>query len=148
MNATWWVKIDALRTQLRVGLDPDERAPQPVRVMLHLRGVSAACPSTLADCIDYTPLCRWIAEGWSRTPHVPLLETRVNELLAMAFDLDERVQEVRVGLFKERMGRSWGQVGVERCVLRHEFAAQARHLAGRAIASAPVERSSDECLPA
>ena len=140
MNATWTVRIERLQTRLRVGVDADEGVPQPVTVTLRLRGVAAACPASLGECIDYAPLCRWIAEEWPCTPHVALLETRVNELLAFAFDLDARVQEVHAGLAKQRMSDQAVSVGIERCVSRHEFEAQRRHLATR--------RTCDERLPA
>jgi hypothetical protein len=98
-----------------------------------------ACPQDLDECIDHAPLCRWITEAWPRTPHVALLETRVNELLAFAFDLDARVQEVHAGLSK-RLDQAVS-VGVERCASRHEFEAQRRHLAAN-------RRTCDERLPA
>lgn len=141
MNTTWSVRIDRLLTQLRVGVYPDELEPQPVWVTLRLRGVAAAEPAHLGECIDYEPLCRWITEAWPKTPHIPLLETRVNELLAFAFDFDARVQEVHVGLAKERMSRAAMSVGIERCVSRPEFEAQRRHLEA-------MKRSDDERLPA
>lgn len=147
MNTTWSVKIERLPTQLRVGVDPDELLPQTVWVTLRLRGVAAACPNGLSDCIDYAPLCRWITEAWPRTAHVPLLETRVNELIDVAFDLDARVQEVEVGLAKQRMGAS-ASVGIERSVSRPEFDAQRRHLRTTAALSASSERTHDERLPA
>jgi dihydroneopterin aldolase len=148
MNATWSVRVEELRTELRVGLDVDERAPQAVWVTLHLRGVSAAAPTLLSECIDYAPLHRWITEVWPRSAHVPLLETRVNELVAAAFDLDERVHEVRVSLAKQRMGGSAGRMGLERQVSRPEYSAQLRHQAIWAGARVPFERSEDECLHA
>lgn len=139
MNATWSVKIERLRTQLRVGVDADEQLlPQPVWVTLHLRGMSPACPADLSECIDYAPLCRFIAEEWPRTPHIPLLETRVNELVAVAFGLDARVQEVRVELAKERMSRQAVSVGIERRVARPEYEAQRRHMAAGATSATSV----------
>jgi dihydroneopterin aldolase len=142
VNATWSVKIERLRTQLRVGVDADEQlAPQPVWVTLHLRGMSAACPASLSECIDYAPLCRFITDEWPRTPHIALLETRVNELVAFAFQLDARVQEVRVELAKERLSRHAVSVGIERRVARPEFEAQRRHMAAGAL-SATVASSS------
>jgi len=145
VNTTWSVRIERLCAQLRVGIHADELEPQTVWVTLRLRGVSPACPTLLAECIDYEPLCRWITEGWPRTPHTPLLETRVNELVAFAFDLDGRVQEAHVGLAKQRMSGSAVSVGIERCVSRPEFEAQRRHLAA-AASHVPRERTSNDCL--
>ena len=144
MNGTWSVRIDRLPTQLRVGIDPDEQAPQPVWVTLRLRGVAAACPASLRQCIDYAPLCRWITEWWPRTPHTPLLETRINQLVGAAFELDERIQDVEIGLAKQRMGALGASVGIERCVSRPEFEAQRRHLASHAVTLIDVDRTSHE----
>lgn len=148
MNASWSVRIKRLRTQLRVGVEPDELLPQPVWVTLWLRGVSPACPTSLSECIDYAPLCRWITEEWPRSPHIPLLETRVNELLAFAFDLDARVQEVHVGLTKRRIGGPAASVGIERCVSRPEFEAQRRHQEVHAPLRLDSERTCDDRLHA
>lgn len=148
MNTTWSVRIERLRTDLRVGIYADELDPQPVWVTLRLRGMSAACPATLGECIDYEPLCRWITEEWPRTPHIPLLETRVNELIAFAFDFDARVQEVQVELAKQRMSRGAASVGIERSVSRPEFEAQRRHQEACAASRTLSERTMDERLPA
>ena len=141
MNATWSVRIERLLTQLRVGVYDDELLPQPVWVTLRLRGVAAAAPASLGECIDYEPLCLWITDEWPRAPHTPLLETRVNELAAFAFDFDSRVQEVQVGLAKQRLGGAPAAIGIERSVSRHEFEAQRRHLEA-------MKRNRDERLPA
>lgn len=141
MNTTWLVRIERLLTQLRVGVYPDELEAQPVWVTLRLRGVAPASPSQLGECIDYEPLCRWITEAWPKTPHIPLLETRVNELLAFAFDFDARVQEVHAGLAKQRMSGGAVSVGIERSVSRPEFEAQRRHFEA-------TKRTDDERLPA
>lgn len=148
MNTTWSVRVERLCTQLRVGVHDHEFEPQPVWVTLRLRGVSRACPTSLGECIDYEPLCRWVTEEWPRTPHTPLLETRVNELVAFAFDLDGRVREVHVGLAKQRMSGSATSVGIERCISRQEFEAQRRYLKTTAASRAQSERTCDERLPA
>lgn len=146
MNTTWSVRIERLRTQLRVGIHDHELGPQPVWVTLRLRGVAAATPSALDECMDYAPLCRWITEHWPRTPHTPLLETRINELLAYVFDLDARVHEVQAGIAKQRVSRHAVSVGVERSVTRQEFEAQRRHARALAAAREPSTRSCYACL--
>jgi len=148
LNTTWSVSIERLCTQLRVGVYDHEREPQPVWVTLRLRGSAAACPTALGECIDYEPLCRWITEQWPCTPHIPLLETRVNELLAFTFDFDRRVQEVQVGLAKQRVSGSAVAIGIERSVSRTEFEAQRRHAEIMAALCVTGKRSSHERLPA
>lgn len=120
MNAIWTVKIERLETRLAVGIYDDEREPQPVWVSVTLSGLAPAVPSHLGDCLDYEPLCRWLASEWPRSPHVPLLETRVNEVFDFAFALDARVQEVSVGLYKQRVSRYATAVGIERSASRGE----------------------------
>ena len=130
MNAIWSVKIDRLETVLAVGLYEDEREAQPVWVSVTLTGLAPAVPSDLDGCLDYEPLCRWLATEWPRTPHTPLLETRVNEVFDFAFGLDPRVQEVAVGLYKQRVSRFATAVGIERTASRGEHA-RARQIAAR-----------------
>lgn len=149
MNAGWTIRIERLPIQLRVGVHGDELDPQPVSVTLRLRGAAAACPASLAECIDYAPLCRWISEQWPRTAHVPLLESRINELVAFAFDLDDRIQEVHAGLAKLRMsGLAGASVGIERRVSRPEFEAQRRHMAAQRSTLISSDRKHDEHQPA
>jgi dihydroneopterin aldolase len=148
VNTTWSVRIERLLTQLRVGIYPDELPPQPVWVTLRLRGVAPAGPASLGECIDYEPLCRWITEAWPQAPHTPLLETRINELLAFAFDFDGRVQEVQVGIAKQRMSPGAATVGIERSATRPEFEAQRRHLQGAGTSRDARERTCDDAQPA
>lgn len=122
MNAIWSVKIERLETRLAVGIYDDEQEPQPVWVSVTLTGLAPAVPNGLDDCLDYEPLCRWLAAEWPRTPHTPLLETRVNEIFDFAFALDPRVQEVSVGLYKQRVSRYATAIGIERSANRGEHA--------------------------
>ena len=120
MNAIWSVKIERLETRLAVGIYEDEHEPQPVWVSVTLTGLAPAVPDDLDGCLDYEPLCRWLATEWPRTPHTPLLETRVNEIFSFAFGLDPRVQEVSVGLYKQRVSRYATAIGIERTTNRGE----------------------------
>lgn len=122
MDTIWTVKIERLETGLAVGIYDDEREPQPVWVSVTLTGLAPAVPAGIHDCIDYEPLCHWLAAEWPRSPHTPLLETRVNEVFEFAFGLDSRVQEVSVGLYKQRVSRHATAVGIERSSTRHEYA--------------------------
>jgi len=125
VNAEWTVRIDRMEISLAVGIYEDEQAPQKVWVSLTATGQAQARPQHIGQCIDYEPLCRWLAEEWPRSPHTPLLETRLNELLAHVFTLDARVTRVWAGLYKERMSRQSLAVGIERQMTRAEFAASA-----------------------
>jgi dihydroneopterin aldolase len=51
----------------------------------------------------------------------------VNEVFAFAFGLDPRVQEVSVGLYKQRVSRHASAVGIERTTTRHEYARAMPH---------------------
>ena len=122
MDAIWTVKIERLETRLAVGIYDDEQEPQPVWASVTLTGLAPAVPAGIHDCIDYEPLCQWLATEWPRSPHTPLLETRVNEVFNFAFGIDPRVQEVSVGLYKRRVSRCATAVGIERTTTRHEYA--------------------------
>lgn len=131
MNAIWSVKIERLETRLAVGIYEDEHEPQPVWVSVTLTGLAPAVPDDLGGCLDYEPLCRWLATEWPRTPHTPLLETRVNEIFDFAFGLDPRVQEVSVGLYKQRVSRYATAIGIERTANRGEHTRAMQNAAAR-----------------
>lgn len=124
MNAIWTIKIERMEIHLPVGIYADELAAQPLWVSLTASGAASASPDSLDECFDYEPLCHWLTQVWPRTPHTPLLETRINQLLAFVFGLDERVKNVWVGLYKHRMSLQAAAVGIERCATRVEFEAQ------------------------
>lgn len=131
MNTSWTIKVERLEIQLPVGIYANEAAPQPVWVSLMATGQAPASPRSLDECFDYEPLCRWLSREWPKTPHTPLLEARINQLLAFVFGLDERVQTVWVGIYKQRMSRNAVAVGIERQATRLEFEAQQRESAAQ-----------------
>ena len=133
MNTSWTVRVERLDIQLPEGIHADEVEPQPVWVSLAATGMAPASPNSLDQCFDYEPLCRWLLDEWPRTPHTPLLEARINQLLAFLFGLDARVQTVWVGLYKQRMSRNAVAVGIERQTTRVEFDAQQRAAAADSI---------------
>lgn len=126
MNTTWTIKIERMEIHLAVGIYADELEPQPLWVSLTASGAASASPRSLDQCFDYEPLCHWLTHVWPRTPHTPLLETRINQLLGFVFGLDERVNNVWAGLYKHRMSRQAVAVGIERSTTRLEFEAQQR----------------------
>lgn len=126
MNATWTVRIERLATQLPVGIYDHEQDAQPVWVSLTATGEASAAPGSLGDCFDYEPLCRWLTQEWPASPHTPLLETRVNQVIEFVFASDPRVQQVWVGLYKQRVSQQALAVGMERASSRAEFEALRR----------------------
>lgn len=129
MNATWTVRIERLATQLPVGIYDHEQDAQPVWVSLTATGEASAAPGSLGECFDYEPLCRWLTQEWPASPHTPLLETRVNQVIEFLFAADPRVQQVWVGLYKQRVSQQALAVGMERASSRAEFEALRRSVA-------------------
>lgn len=121
MNATWTVRIERLATELPVGIYDNEREPQPVWVSLTATGEANAVPGTLDECFDYEPLCNWLTQEWPKSPHTPLLETRVNQVIGFVFAADARIHQVWVGLYKQRVSHQAHAVGMERSSTRAEF---------------------------
>lgn len=123
---SWSVRIERLPIDLAVGVHVHEHLPQPVQVSLVIKGRTAAKPGALTDCLDYSPLLDWLTGEWPSTPHVALLEARLNELYGRVFSLDHRIDSVWAGLYKLRLGPGAVAVGVERGLTRAEFQAQDR----------------------
>ena len=121
MNAIWTIRIERLQIHLPVGVYADEMEPQPLWVSLAASGEASASPGSLAQCFDYAPLCHWLTHVWPKSPHTPLLETRINELLSFVFGLDKRVQTVWVGLYKQRVSPLAVAIGIERSATRAQI---------------------------
>jgi len=132
MNATWTVRIERLETRLPVGIYAHEQDAQPVWVSLTATGEASAMPGSLDQCFDYEPLCRWLTQEWPVSPHTPLLETRVNQVIEFVFAADPRVRHVWVGLYKQRVSQQALAVGMERASTRAEFETLRRTAADRA----------------
>jgi 7,8-dihydroneopterin aldolase/epimerase/oxygenase len=130
MNTRWTVRIERLETRLPVGIYAEERDQQPVWISLTASGLAPAAPDTLDACLDYEPLWRWLTQEWPHTPHTPLLETRVNQVIGHVFGLDPRIDQVWVGLYKQRVSLGALAVGMERASTRAEYEAQCAHTAG------------------
>lgn len=98
---------------VRLGVYPEERArPQPITVAVELwRRTGRFEGSSLADCLDYDRIYRWLAVTWPNRPHVDLLETLTEELIAKCFE-DERVEACRVKIRKLAAygGRGWPEI--------------------------------------
>ena len=123
MNADWTIKIERLEICLPVGIYGNELEPQPLWVSVAASGLASAAPTSLDQCLDYEPLCHWLANIWPATPHTPLLETRANQLFEHVFAMDRRVHSAWVGLYKQSMSRHAVAVGIERATTRTEFEA-------------------------
>jgi dihydroneopterin aldolase len=124
MKADWIIRVERLEIDLAVGIHPHELEPQTLWVSLALMGRTDAVPSSIDQCLDYDPLCEWLMRVWPSSPHTPLLETRLNQLLEFVFGLDARVQGAWAGLYKQRMSRGAMAIGIERTATRPEFEAQ------------------------
>lgn len=126
MRTTWTVRVQSLATRLRVGIYQHEHEHQPIIVSLTMRGLAESMPTTIEQCFDYEPICRWITDEWPDTLHTPLLETRANELLEKVFNADQRIQDVWIGLYKTEAIAKAERVGVERDVSRRQFKESSR----------------------
>lgn len=96
------VALRGVTLAVRLGAYPEERlAPQPVVVDVELFRRQGAFPAggTLADCLDYDRIRRWLIETWPQQPHTDLLEQLAEDLLAFCF-ADARVEACRVNLRK------------------------------------------------
>lgn len=130
LRAKWTVRLEGLKTRLRVAEPDGEQRLEPVTVSLVINGLAADSPRQLEDCLDYAPICEWITHEWPRHDATPLLETRVNELLAFLFDFDRRVQDAWVGVYRAGQARGSARIGVERQASRSQMQARSRVVRG------------------
>ena len=141
LRTTWTVRVQNLVTKLRVGVYHHEHEHQPVIVNLTMRGLAESMPTTLEQCFDYEPICRWVTNEWPETGHTPLLETRANELLEKVFNADRRIQDVWIGIYKTEAIAQAERVGVEREMSRRQFEAHSRRPATRPARPQPTQET-------
>ena len=124
MRTRWTVRVDELHTELAFGAGGDPAQVQPVSVSLVVNGLAPDAPDNRDECLDLEGVCRWITEHWPSSAPTPLLENRVNELLAQVFEADRRVQDAWVGLYRTPATGGARRFGVERQASRLQFQSQ------------------------
>lgn len=143
LRSKWTIRVEELRTSLRVGIYEHELEPQPILLSLRISGLAETSPCCIAECFDYEPICRWALDEWPLSPHTPLLETRLNELIERVFNADKRIRDVWFGLYKTQAIPNTEFVGLERELTRRQFEDQQRtHMTLAAMAAAKKKPES------
>lgn len=96
------VSLNGLVLQLHIGIRDWERAPdrrQRVQVDVECYRPLSPRPESIADCMDYSRLYRYLTNDWQARPHTDLLETLAHDLVAFVFE-DATIDAVRVRLAK------------------------------------------------
>ena len=98
------VALEDLAVELPVGVSDWERTPGKAQRLLitveMFRHRGAFAGSSLADCIDYGRVYRYVTERWTPArAHVDLLEQLLEELVAMCLE-DTRVEACRIAIRK------------------------------------------------
>jgi dihydroneopterin aldolase len=110
------VVLRDVQTEAHVGLHPWERHPErPTRLVVN---VEMFARHEKGDFIDYDPI-RAFLRSWPTRPHTDLLETLVDEVVALGF-ANPRVRVCRVSVMKPDIFNEAGAAGVEVCAVRPE----------------------------
>ncbi len=101
---------------LRIGVHAHERIPdKPQRVVVNVEmfadGRSHLEGEGLASVVDYDPIHSAI-QAWEGRPHVLLIETLLEELIALCFR-DARVRACKVSIVKPDVYNAAAAAGVE-----------------------------------
>lgn len=121
IKSKWTMHIQSLRLGMRVGLHSHERGIQPMQLSLKVSGLADTHPSSIANCVDYDPLMKWLTHELPSMPHTELLETRINEIAQFIFSTDKRILGLWVGLYKEGAFPNVSLIGVEKEMTRRQF---------------------------
>ena len=103
-----------VRVEANVGMHPWERSAERttkllVTIEMFRRMQNPATPAE--NFIDYDPIIH-VLRGWKHRPHVALLETLAEELIARCFD-NPRVDACRVRLLKPDIFHDAEGAGIE-----------------------------------
>ncbi len=108
------VILSDIVTEVRLGLHPWERHPErPQRIVVNVElfAHQAGPPSADDGIIDYDAI-RNALKSWPARDHVDLIETLLEELVALCFG-DARVEACRVSIIKPDIFNEAGGAGVE-----------------------------------
>jgi len=137
----WKIEIEELRTMSRVGIWAHEVQAQPLLINMKIKAIAPALPESIADCLDYEPICRWVTEEWPEMPHTALLETRVGELMKFIFSFDQRVESVDLLILKPQAINQARGAGVRAELTRHGYEAAFGCLTSHRDDVSPAQRS-------
>lgn len=137
----WTIEIKDIDTQLRVGIWEHERDYQPIRICISMRAIVPVFPQSIEDCLNYEPICRWIIDEWPKSPHTPLLETKLSELMRFIFDFDARLEWADVAISKPQAIADVRGVGIRMAISREDHAQ-----AFRQMKLAPQAERNQLCL--
>ena len=96
------VSLNGLVLQLHIGIRDWERAPdrrQRVQVDVECYRPLSPRPESIADCMDYSRLYRYLTTDWPSRAHTDLLETLAHDLIVFVFE-DTTIEMARVKLTK------------------------------------------------
>ena len=124
----WTVEIRALRTQLGA---PRGGAAQAVSVDVTVRALTPAVPASIAECMDYQPICRWLLEQLPARQHALCRESALRALLDFVFDADSRVESVCAAM----SAPGADALTISRSRLEHEDASSQADVAGGPVAA-------------
>ena len=115
------IRIEDLRVSLRIGiLDAEKTVPQDVLILMDLFVSPDYLENvTPASIVDYGSVTAKIM-AWEAKPHVLLLETLAQDLVALAFSYDA-VEAVRVTVRKPDIIPQARSVGIEVVCKRDEY---------------------------
>lgn len=109
------VVLRDLQVEVKCGIHPWEKHPErPNRLVVNVEMFAPALPEegrNAASIIDYDQI-RAALKSWPARPHVPLLETLVEELVDLCFQ-NPRVAACRVSILKPDIFNDAAGAGVE-----------------------------------
>lgn len=112
-----------MAVDVRIGLhahEQDRAQRVNINVELYADGKDYLRNVTQDTIIDYEPLYKGIKE-WAEKPHVLLIETYINELMAICFQ-DQRVEAAQVSITKPDIFPEAAAAGVEVFMKREDWA--------------------------
>lgn len=109
----WRINICNIETHIPVGIHEHEKIPQRIIVNATVECSYSCKPETIDECFNYDHVRKLVVEEWPNRPHIALLETCVNDLLAFIFKTDDRTSYAKVSVCKPDIFPETQSVGVE-----------------------------------
>lgn len=107
------VFLDALKTNVRVGLNPEERlSSQPIEFDIELRLANAARDVQDGSYLDYDVYGSWLTAWLEHEPHTDLLEELCMRMASRTFEQYPMVCGISVRVHKVKLRSQARRVGV------------------------------------
>ncbi|MEZ5690792.1 MAG: dihydroneopterin aldolase [Rickettsiales bacterium] len=117
----WKIHVKDLEIFTKIGIHEHEKKKQRILVNIEIDALYPYRPKDISQCFDYEKIVKYINDKWDNQEQKYLLEHCVTELMDYAFNCDERIINIKIGINKPDIFSNVKSLEVETVLTRDDF---------------------------